>query len=54
MYNFIMKIEKKQKLKQMAVNYSSDIDSKYFMNLNGKRTPKLYFFLNNDTFLVKK
>ena len=41
---FIMKIQNKRELQQIAFNYSSDIDFKDFMNLYKKCTAKPYFF----------
>ena len=41
---FIMKIQNKRELQQIAFNYSSDIDFKDFMNLYKKCTAKPHFF----------
>ena len=46
---FIMKIPNKRK--QIALNHSSDIDFKYFMNIYKKCTAEPYSFLVNDTTL---
>ena len=48
---FIMKIPNKRELQQIALNHSSDIDFKYFMNIYKKCTAKPYSFLVNDTTL---
>ena len=48
---FIMKIPNKRELQQIALNHSSDIDFKDFMNIYKKSTKKLYSFLVNDTTL---
>ena len=45
---FIMKIPNKRKLQQIALNHSSDIDFKDFMNIYKKCTAKPYSFLVND------
>ena len=47
-----MKFPNKRELKQIAVNHSSDIDFKDFMNLYKKCTAKLYSFLVIDTTLA--
>ena len=44
-----MKIPNKRELQQIALNHSSDIDFKDFMNLYKKCTTKLYSFLVIDT-----
>ena len=49
---FIMKILNKQKLQQVALNHSSDIDFRDFMNLYKKYTTKPYSFLVIDTTLT--
>ena len=41
---FIMEIPNKREL-QTAINHSSDIDSKDFMNIYKKSTAKPYYFL---------
>ena len=48
---FIMKIPKKRELQQIALNYSSDIDFKDFMNIYKKYIKEPYSFLVNDTTL---
>ena len=48
---FIMKIPNKRKLQQIALNHSSDIDFKDFMNIYKKSTKEPYSFLVNDTTL---
>ena len=48
---FIMKIPNKRELQQMALNHSSDIDSKDFMKIYKKYTAEPYSFLVNDTTL---
>ena len=50
-YFFIMKIPNKRELQQIALNHSSDIDFKYFMNIYKKCTTEPYSFLVNDTTL---
>ena len=45
---FIMKIPNKRELQQIALNHSSDIDFKDFMNINKKCTTEPYSFLVND------
>ena len=49
---FIMKIPNKRKLKQIALNHSSDIDSKDFMKIYKKCTAEPYSFLVNDVTLL--
>ena len=46
---FIMKIPNKTELQQIALNHSSDIDFKDFMNIYKKCTKEPYSFLVNDT-----
>ena len=46
---FIMKTPNKRKLRQIALNYSSDIDFKDFMKIYEKYTKEPYSFLINDT-----
>ena len=41
---FIMKIPNKSELQQIALNHSSDIDFKDFMNIYKKYTKEPYFF----------
>ena len=48
---FIMKIPNKRELQQIALNNSSDIDFKDFMNIYKKYTKEPYSFLVNDTTL---
>ena len=48
---FIMKILNKRGLKQIALNHSSDIDFKDFMNIYKKCSAEPYSFLVNDTTL---
>ena len=49
---FIMKIPNKTELRQIALNHSSDIDFKDFMNIYKKCTKEPYSFLVNDTTLL--
>ena len=49
---FIMKIPNKRELQQIALNHSSDIDFKDFMNIYKKCTAEPYSFLVNDTTLA--
>ena len=51
MHFFIMKIPNKRELQQIALNHSSDIDFKDFMNIYKKCTKEPYSFLVNDTTL---
>ena len=46
---FIMKISNKRELQQTALNHSSDIDFKDFMQIYKKCTAESYSFLVNDT-----
>ena len=46
---FIMKIPNKRELQQIALNHSSDIDFKDFINIYKKCTKEPYSFLVNDT-----
>ena len=48
---FIMTIPNKRELQQIALNHSSDIDFKDFMNIYKKSTKEPYPFLVNDTTL---
>ena len=48
---FIMKVPNKRELQQIALNHSSDIDFKDFMNIYKKCTTEPYSFLVNDTTL---
>ena len=50
-YFFIMKIPNKRELQEIALNHSSDIDFKDFMNIYKKCTKEPYSFLVNDTTL---
>ena len=49
---FIMKIPNKRKLQQIAINHSSDINTKDFANIYRKCTAEPYSFLVNDTTLA--
>ena len=49
---FIMKIPNKKELQQIAINHSSDINTKAFINIYKKCSDKPYSFLVNDTTLV--
>ena len=49
---FIMKIPNKRELQQIALNNSSEIDFKDFMNIYKKCTTEPYSFLINDTTLA--
>ena len=46
-----MKIPNKRELQQIAINHSSDINTKDFINIYKKCTDKPYPFLVNDTTL---
>ena len=46
---FIMKIPNKRELQQIALNHSSDINTKDFINIYKKCIDKPYSFLVNDT-----
>ena len=48
---FIMKIPNKRELQQIALNHSTEIDFKDFMNIYKKRTTEPYSLLVNDTTL---
>ena len=48
---FIMKIPNKRELQQIALNHSSDIDFRDFMNIYKKFTAEPHSFLVNDTIL---
>ena len=48
---FIMKIPNKRELQQIAINHSSNINTKDFINIYKKCTDKPYTFLVNDTTL---
>ena len=49
---FIAKAPNKRELQQIAVNLSSDINTKDFANVYGKCTTEPYSFLLNDTMLA--
>ena len=51
---FIMEIPNKRELQQIALNHSSDIDSKDFIKIHKKCTDKSYSFLVNDTLLASE
>ena len=46
---FIMKIPNKRELQQIAINHSSDINTKDFIKIYKKCTDKPYSFLVDDT-----
>ena len=46
-----MKIPNKRELQQIAINHSSDINTKDFINIYKKCTDKPYSFLVNDATL---
>ena len=46
---FIAKIPDKRELQQIAINQSSDINTKGFVNIYRKHTAEPYSFLVNDT-----
>ena len=48
---FIMKIPNKRELQQIALNHSSDVDFKDFIQIYKNYTAKPYSFLVNDTTL---
>ena len=48
---FIMKIPNKRELMQIAINHSSDINTKVFIKIHKKCTDKPYSFLVTDTTL---
>ena len=48
---FIMKIQNKRELQQIALNHSSDIDFKDFIKIYKKCTAEPYSFFVNDTIL---
>ena len=50
-YFFIMKIPNKRELQKIALNHSSDINSKDFVKTYEKCTAEKYSFLVNDTTL---
>ena len=47
-----MKISNRRELQQIAINHSSDINTKDFINIYKKYTDKPYSFLVNDTTLA--
>ena len=49
-----MKIHNKRKLRDIAINYSPDIDYKDFMKIYREYTSKPYSFLSSDTKLPSK
>ena len=49
---FIMKIPNKRELQQIALNHSSDIDFKDFIEIYKKSIAEPYSFLVNDTILL--
>ena len=49
---FIKKIPDKSELQQIALNHSSDISTKDFINIRKKYTTEPYSFLVNDTTLA--
>ena len=49
---FIAKISNKRELQQIAINHSSDINTKDFANIYRKCTDEPYSFLVNDTTLT--
>ena len=49
---FIAKIPNKRELQQIAINHSSDINTKDFTNIYKKCTAEPYLFLVNDTMLA--
>ena len=49
---FIMKTPNKRELQETALNHSSDISTKYFINIYKKCTAEKYSFLVNDTTLA--
>ena len=51
-YFFIAKIPNKRELQQIAINHSSDINTKDFTNIYRECTAEPYSFLFNDTTLA--
>ena len=51
-HSFTMKIPNKRELQQIALNHSSDIKTKDFINIHRECTAKPYSFLVNDTTLA--
>ena len=52
MHYLIMKIYNKRQLRNIASNYSADIDYKEFMNIYRKCTSELYSSLTIDSTLL--
>ena len=52
MHYLIMKIHNKRQLRNIASNYSADIDYKEFMNIYRKCTSELYSSLTIDSTLL--
>ena len=48
-HSYIAKLPNKRELQQIAINHSSDINTKDFANIYRKRTDELYSFLVIDT-----
>ena len=53
-YFFLMKIPNKRELQQIAINHSSDINTKDFIKIYKKCTGRPYSFLVNDTTLASE
>ena len=51
-HSFTMKIPNKRELQQIALNHSSDIDTKDFIKIHKKCTAEPYSFLVNDATLA--
>ena len=51
-YFFAAKIPNKREIQQIAINHSSDINTKDFSNIYRKCTDEPYSFLINDTTLT--
>ena len=49
---FITKISNKRELQQIAINHSSDINPKYFVNIYRECTVEPFSFFVNDTTLA--
>ena len=49
---FMAKVQNKRELQQIAINHSSDINTKDFTNIYRKCTAEPYSFLVNDTALT--
>ena len=52
MHYFVMKTTNKQKIQQVALNHSSDIDFEDLINPYKKCTTKSYYFLVTDATLA--